>query len=57
MDLKSRIVDEMKAAMREKDSERLETIRMIRAAIQRKELDDRTTLDDAGVLVVLQKNA
>jgi len=55
MDLKSRIVDEMKAAMRQKDSERLETIRMIRAAIQRKELDDRTTLDDAGVLIVLQK--
>ena len=55
MDLKTRIVDEMKVAMRQKDSERLETIRMIRAAIQRKELDDRVTLDDTGVLAVLQK--
>jgi hypothetical protein len=55
MDLKSRIVDDMKSAMRSKDTARLETIRMIRAAIQRKEVDERIELDDAGVLQVLQK--
>ncbi|MFT5112016.1 MAG: hypothetical protein ACI8P9_001339 [Parasphingorhabdus sp.] len=55
MDLKSRIVDDMKSAMRAKDAPRLETIRLIRAAIQRKELDDRLELDDQGVVVVLQK--
>ena len=55
MDLKSRIVDDMKSAMRSKDTARLETIRMIRAAIQRREVDDRVELDDAGVLQVLQK--
>ena len=55
MDLKARIADDMKTAMREKDAARLEAIRMIRAAIQRREVDDRTTLDDAGVLAVLQK--
>lgn len=55
MDLKARIADEMKSAMREKDTPRLETIRMIRAAIQRKEVDDRISLDDKGVLQVLQK--
>ncbi len=55
MDLKARIADDMKSAMREKDSARLEAIRMIRAAIQRREVDERVTLDDAGVLAVLQK--
>ncbi len=55
MDLKSRIADDMKSAMRNKDSGRLETIRMIRAAIQRKEVDERVTLDDSGVTQVLQK--
>ena len=55
MDLKSRIVDEMKSAMRSKDAPRLESIRMIRAAIQRREVDDRSELDDAGVIGVLQK--
>jgi uncharacterized protein len=55
MDLKTRIADDMKSAMRERATVRLETIRMARAAIQRKELDDRSTLDDSGVLQVLQK--
>jgi uncharacterized protein YqeY len=55
MDLKSRIVDDMKDAMRAKNSARLDAIRMIRAAIQRREVDDRVTLDDAGVMNVLQK--
>lgn len=55
MDLKARIADDMKSAMREKDAARLEAIRMIRAAIQRREVDERVTLDDAGVTQVLQK--
>lgn len=55
MDLKARIMDDMKSAMRSKDTARLESIRMIRAAIQRREVDERIALDDAGVLQVLQK--
>lgn len=55
MSLKDRIAEDMKAAMRSKDKERLETIRMLRAAIQRKEVDDRVSLDDDGVLAVIEK--
>ena len=46
---------DMKSAMREKDSTRLNAIRLLRAALQRRELDDRTTLDDDGVVAVVQK--
>ncbi len=53
--LKTRLVDDMKAAMRGKDSARLEVIRMLRAAIQRKEVDDQVELHDDEVLVVIQK--
>ena len=45
----------MKVAMREKDTVGLETIRMVRAAVQRREVDERTELDDAAVLQVVQK--
>ncbi|MHB1565736.1 MAG: GatB/YqeY domain-containing protein [Acidiferrobacter sp.] len=55
MDLKQRIADDMKAAMRAKDAPRLEAIRMVRAAIQRREVDERVALDDAGVLSILDK--
>jgi len=55
MNLKQRILADMQAAMRAKESVRLETIRMLRAAIQRKEVDDRIELDDQGVLQVVQK--
>lgn len=41
--------------MRAKDTPRLETIRMLRAAIQRKEVDDQVELDDDGVLAVIEK--
>ena len=54
-DLKQKLLDDMKLAMREKNTVQLETIRMVRAAIQRKEVDERTELDDNGVLQVLQK--
>jgi uncharacterized protein len=53
--LKDRIVEDMKAAMRAKDTPRLETIRMLRAAIQRKEVDEQSNLDDDDVLGVIEK--
>ncbi len=53
--LKLKLIDDMKAAMRDKDSARLEVIRMLRAAIQRKEVDDRVELNDDEVLAVIQK--
>lgn len=55
MDLKERIAEDMKAAMRAKDVARLETIRMLRAAIQRREVDERIVLDDGAVLTVIEK--
>lgn len=55
MSLKDRINEDMKAAMRAKDSERLGTIRMLQAAIKQREVDERITLDDAQVLDVVQK--
>ncbi len=55
MSLKDRITEDMKAAMRAKDSERLGTIRMITAAIKQREVDERITLDDVQVLAVLEK--
>ena len=55
MSLKDRITEDMKAAMRAKESERLGTIRMITAAIKQREVDERITLDDVQVLSVLEK--
>jgi uncharacterized protein len=53
--LKDRITDDMKAAMRAGEKERLGVIRMITAAIKQREVDERITLDDAQVLSVLEK--
>ncbi|OOG23099.1 glutamyl-tRNA amidotransferase, partial [Thioalkalivibrio denitrificans] len=53
--LKSRITEDMKAAMRAGDKVRLGTIRMALAAIKQVEVDTREALDDAGVLAVLDK--
>jgi uncharacterized protein len=55
MSLKDRITEDMKGAMRAKDSERLGTIRMITAAIKQREVDERISLDDAQVLAVIEK--
>ena len=55
MSLKDRVTEDMKAAMRAKDAERLGTIRMITAAIKQREVDERITLDDAQVLAVIEK--
>src|SRR5258708_25618229 len=55
MSLKEGITDDMKAAMRSGEKERLGLIRMITAAIKQREVDERITLDDAQVLSVLDK--
>jgi uncharacterized protein len=55
MSLKDRVTEDMKAAMRARDSERLGTIRMITAAIKQREVDERITLDDTQVLSVIEK--
>ena len=53
--LKDRVTEDMKNAMRAKDSERLGTIRMITSAIKQREVYERITLDDAQVLSVIEK--
>lgn len=53
--LKDRIVSDMKDAMRAKDAVRLESIRLLRAAIQRREVDERVDLTDQDVVSVVQK--
>ena len=55
MDLKARITEDMKTAMRAKDSLRLGTIRLLQAAIKQREVDERITLDDAAVVGVIDK--
>ena len=55
MSLKDRITDDMKAAMRAKDSARLSTIRLMLAAIKQREVDERITLDDAQVVAIVDK--
>ena len=55
MTLKERITDDMKAAMRAKDAERLGTIRLLTAAMEQKEVDERIELDDAAVIGILDK--
>ena len=53
--LKERITDDMKAAMRAGEKERLGVIRMLTAAIKQREVDERISLDDAQVISVLEK--
>lgn len=53
--LKTRIQDDMKAAMRARDGARLGTIRMLLAAIKQREVDERVELDDAAVLAVIDR--
>ena len=55
MSLKARITEDMKTAMRAKDSERLGTIRLLQAAMKQKEVDERIELDDAGVVAIVDK--
>ncbi len=55
MSLKDQITEDMKTAMRAKEMERLGTIRLLQAAIKQKEVDERITLDDAGVVAIVDK--
>ena len=55
MTLKDRISEDMKTAMRAKDTARLGTIRLLQAAMKQKEVDERVTLDDAAVIAIVDK--
>ncbi len=55
MSLKERITEDMKAAMRARDAERLGTIRLLTAAMKQKEVDERIELDDAAVVGIVDK--
>jgi len=55
MSLKDQITEDMKTAMRAKDSERLGTIRLLLAALKQKEVDERIELDDAMVVAIVDK--
>jgi hypothetical protein len=57
MSLKERLTVELKTAMREGDVDKRDTIRLLQAAVKQEEIDNRITLDDAGVQVVLLKQA
>ena len=57
MSLKQKLTDDMKTAMRTGDTQKRDTLRMLLAAVKQTEIDDRTTLDDAGVQAVLTKQA
>ena len=55
MSLKEQITEDMKAAMRAKDMERLGTIRLLTAAMKQKEVDERVVLDDAAIVAIVDK--
>ena len=55
MSLKDRINDDMKAAMRARETGRLATVRLLLAAIKQREVDERITLDDAAITGVIDK--
>ena len=55
MSLKDQITEDMKTAMRAKDSARLGTIRLLQAAMKQKEVDERVTLDDVAVIAIVDK--
>jgi len=55
MGLKEQITEDMKAAMRAKDSARLGTIRLLTAAMKQKEVDERIELNDTHILAIIEK--
>ncbi len=55
MSLKAQITEDMKNAMRAKDTERLGTIRLLQAAMKQKEVDERVELDDTMVVAIVDK--
>ncbi len=54
-ELKNRINEDVKSAMRSKDKQRLGTLRLITAAIKQREVDERIEMNDAAILAVLDK--
>ncbi len=57
MSLKAKLLEDMKTAMKEKDTVRKNTVQMVRAAILQIEKDQKVTLDDEGILDVISKEA
>ncbi|MBB2485822.1 GatB/YqeY domain-containing protein [Mitsuaria sp. WAJ17] len=55
MTLKERITEDMKAAMRAKEADRLSTIRMLLAAVKQKEVDERVDVDDVMLVGIVDK--
>ena len=55
MSLKERISEDMKNAMRAKETARLGTIRLLQAAMKQKEVDERVTLDDVAIIAIVDK--
>ena len=55
MSLKEQITDDMKAAMRARETVKLGTIRLLTAAMKQKEVDERIELNDAAVLAIIEK--
>lgn len=55
MSLKDQITEDMKSAMRAKETARLGTIRLLLAAIKQREVDDRVVLDDAAIISTIEK--
>lgn len=55
MSLKDQITEDMKNAMRAKDTQKLGTIRLLQAAIKQREVDERITLDDVAVVAIIDK--
>ena len=55
MSLKQKITDDMKAAMRSGDIKRRDTVRLLQAAIKQREVDERIVLDDAAIIIVIEK--
>ena len=55
MSLKDQVTEDMKNAMRAKDTARLGTIRLLLSAMKQKEVDERVVLDDAAIVVILDK--
>ena len=55
MSLKEQITNDMKTAMRNKETDRLNAIRLLLAAIKQKEVDERIELTDANIVSIIEK--
>lgn len=55
MSLKDQITEDMKSAMRAKETQRLGTIRLLLAAIKQREVDERIVVDDPGIMAIIEK--